>query len=123
MTKANNFMKSRKFLGMCVRCLSYIGYNMALMLFAVPVSSLDLRRRDPWRKTHGESSEARMSYSLTITTLSNIWKSIGVQNVMAEMERIQARGEVPEEELKALEMDMTGKVNHFLFVEVCWENL
>lgn len=26
------------------------------------------------------------------------------------MERLQARGEIPEEELKALELDMTGKV-------------
>ena len=33
-----------------------------------------------------------------------------MQHVMAEMERVQAKGEVPEEELKALELDMTGKV-------------
>jgi len=29
---------------------------------------------------------------------------------MQEMERLQARGEIPEEELKALEEDVTGKV-------------
>ena len=30
--------------------------------------------------------------------------------MMQEMERLQARGEVPEEELKALEEDVTGRV-------------
>lgn len=29
------------------------------------------------------------------------------------MEKLQAKGEIPEEELKALELDMTGKVCHF----------
>lgn len=29
---------------------------------------------------------------------------------MQEMERLQAKGEVPEDELRALEEDMTGKV-------------
>ena len=33
--------------------------------------------------------------------------------MMQEMERLQARGEVPEEELKALEEDVTGKVRIF----------
>jgi len=35
---------------------------------------------------------------------------IGVQSMMQEMERMQARGEIPEEELKALEEDVTGSV-------------
>lgn len=35
---------------------------------------------------------------------------MGVQHVMAEMERMQLRGEIPEDELKALELDMTGKI-------------
>jgi len=30
--------------------------------------------------------------------------------MMQEMERLQARGEIPEEELKALEEDVTGRV-------------
>lgn len=40
--------------------------------------------------------------------------------MMQEMEKLQARGEVPEEELKALEEDVTGRVcilymkNHLL---------
>jgi hypothetical protein len=37
-------------------------------------------------------------------------RSIGVQQVMQEMERLQAKGEIPQEELAALESDMTGKV-------------
>jgi hypothetical protein len=32
--------------------------------------------------------------------------------MMLEMEKLQARGEVPEEELKALEEDVTGKVRN-----------
>jgi hypothetical protein len=32
--------------------------------------------------------------------------------MMQEMERLQARGEVPLEELKALEEDVTGKVRN-----------
>lgn len=32
--------------------------------------------------------------------------------MMQEMERLQARGEVPEEELKALEEDVTGRVRY-----------
>lgn len=31
-----------------------------------------------------------------------------------EMEKLQAKGEVDEEQLKALEMDVTGKVLYFL---------
>ncbi|THH29285.1 hypothetical protein EUX98_g4906 [Antrodiella citrinella] len=39
-----------------------------------------------------------------------IGSAIGVQNLMQEMERLQAKGEVAEEELRALEEDVTGKV-------------
>ena len=49
----------------------------------------------------------------TIIAVFDTLDSIGVQSVMAEMERLQLRGEVPEEELKALEMDMTGKVGAY----------
>ena len=47
---------------------------------------------------------------------------MGVQHVMLEMEKLQARGEVPEEELKALEMDMTGKVCFGPFIDVTKPN-
>lgn len=47
---------------------------------------------------------------------------MGVQHVMLEMEKLQARGEVPEEELKALEMDMTGKVCFGPFMDVMKPN-
>ncbi|KAH8116544.1 DnaJ-domain-containing protein [Phellopilus nigrolimitatus] len=39
-----------------------------------------------------------------------IGSAIGVQHIMVEMEKLQARGEIPEEELKAIELDMTGKI-------------
>jgi len=39
-----------------------------------------------------------------------IGSAIGVQSMIQEMEKLQARGEVPEEELKALEEDVTGKI-------------
>ncbi|KAI5117135.1 hypothetical protein M0805_008254 [Coniferiporia weirii] len=39
-----------------------------------------------------------------------IGSAIGVKQTMLEMEKLQARGEIPEEELKALELDMTGKI-------------
>jgi len=39
-----------------------------------------------------------------------IGSALGVQSMMLEMEKLQARGEVPEEELKALEEDVTGKI-------------
>ncbi|EJD07253.1 DnaJ-domain-containing protein [Fomitiporia mediterranea MF3/22] len=39
-----------------------------------------------------------------------IGSAIGVQHIMVEMERLQAKGEIPEEELKALELDMTGRI-------------
>lgn len=44
----------------------------------------------------------------------DVWGVIGsalsVRDVMLEMEKLQAKGEVAEEELKALEMDVTGKI-------------
>jgi len=39
-----------------------------------------------------------------------IGSALGVQSMMQEMERLQARGEIPEEELKALEEDVTGRI-------------
>ncbi|KAL4244398.1 Peroxisomal Protein Import DnaJ [Abortiporus biennis] len=41
---------------------------------------------------------------------SVIGSAIGVQNVMLEMEKLQMKGEIPEEELRALEQDITGKI-------------
>ena len=42
--------------------------------------------------------------------LPNRSRSIGVQQVMQEMEKLQAKGEIPEDELKALEAEMSGKM-------------
>ncbi|OCH85934.1 DnaJ-domain-containing protein [Obba rivulosa] len=39
-----------------------------------------------------------------------IGSALGVQQVMQEMEKLQLKGEVPEEELRALEEDVTGKI-------------
>ncbi|TFY50390.1 hypothetical protein EVJ58_g11069, partial [Rhodofomes roseus] len=39
-----------------------------------------------------------------------IGSAIGVQQVMQEMEKLQAKGEIPEDELRALEEDVTGKI-------------
>jgi hypothetical protein len=36
--------------------------------------------------------------------------SVGVQSVLIEMQKALEKGEVPEEELRALESDVTGKV-------------
>ncbi|KAJ8454071.1 hypothetical protein ONZ45_g19449 [Pleurotus djamor] len=48
------------------------------------------------------------------TLAKDVWGVIGsalsVRDVMLEMEKLQAKGEVAEEELKALEMDITGKI-------------
>jgi len=44
----------------------------------------------------------------------DVWGVIGsalsVRDLMVEMEKAQARGDVPEDELRALEMDVTGKI-------------
>ncbi|PCH36422.1 hypothetical protein WOLCODRAFT_166912 [Wolfiporia cocos MD-104 SS10] len=39
-----------------------------------------------------------------------IGSALGVQQVIQEMEKLQAKGEVPEDELRALEEDVTGKI-------------
>jgi len=39
-----------------------------------------------------------------------IGSALGVQQMMQEMEKLQAKGELGEEELRALEMDVTGKI-------------
>jgi len=39
-----------------------------------------------------------------------IGSALGVQSLMSEMERLQAKGEVDEDELRALEQDVTGKI-------------
>jgi len=48
------------------------------------------------------------------TFVKDVWGVIGsalnVRDVMMEMEKLQAKGEVDEEELRALEMDVTGKI-------------
>lgn len=62
------------------------------------------------------SSAARMLpawYCLLV--LIGCINSIGVQQVMQEMEKLQAKGEIPEDELRALEEDVTGKVLTFDF--------
>lgn len=40
----------------------------------------------------------------------SIFLSLSVRDVLQEMEKVQQKGEAGEEELKALEMDMTGKM-------------
>jgi hypothetical protein len=79
--------------------------------------------------------ECTLSYSLLLYTLVNlpprspgffsrlkekgalakdVWGVIGsalsVRDVMLEMEKLQAKGEAAQEELMALEMDVTGKI-------------
>ncbi|EIW79339.1 hypothetical protein CONPUDRAFT_74799 [Coniophora puteana RWD-64-598 SS2] len=39
-----------------------------------------------------------------------IGSALGVQNLVQEMERLQAKGELDEDEIRALEQDMTGKI-------------
>lgn len=39
-----------------------------------------------------------------------IGSALSVQQVMQDMERLSSKGEVDEEELKAMELDMTGKI-------------
>lgn len=40
-----------------------------------------------------------------------IGSALGVQAMMQEMEKMQAKGELGEEELRAMEMDVTGRVS------------
>jgi len=48
------------------------------------------------------------------TLAKDVWGVIGsalsVRDLMLEMEKAQAKGEIAEEELRALEMDVTGKI-------------
>lgn len=39
-----------------------------------------------------------------------IGSALSVQQVMQDMERLASKGEVDEDELKAMELDMTGKI-------------
>lgn len=51
-------------------------------------------------------------YALTISVAFTdlLLCSLSVQQVMQDMDRLLAKGEVPEEEMRALEMDVTGKI-------------
>jgi hypothetical protein len=52
-------------------------------------------------------SDASLSHEL-VTQL--VLSRLSVRDVMLEMEKLQAKGEVDEAELRALEMDVTGKI-------------
>ena len=54
----------------------------------------------------------RVSSTLHVANPYSQTFSVGVQSVLIEMQKALERGEVPEEELKALESDVTGKVCH-----------
>lgn len=41
-----------------------------------------------------------------------IGSALGVQQMMQEMEKMQAKGELGEEQLRALEIDVTGRVSY-----------
>lgn len=43
---------------------------------------------------------------------------IGVQQMIQEMEKLQAKGEVGEDEMRALEMDVTGRVDAYLYLNI-----
>jgi hypothetical protein len=47
-----------------------------------------------------------------------IWnvRRIGVQQMIQEMEKLQAKGEVGEDEMRALEMDVTGRVGALFYL-------
>jgi hypothetical protein len=46
--------------------------------------------------------------------MSDYLCSVGVQSVLIDMQKALEKGEVPEEELRALESDVTGKVRFLL---------
>ena len=50
-----------------------------------------------------------------MTARAHPFISLGVQQTIQEMERLQAKGELAEEELRALEEDVTGKVRPPLY--------
>jgi len=59
---------------------------------------------------HGFLSRLKEKGVLAKDAWGVIGSALGVQSMIQEMERLQARGEVPEEELKALEEDVTGRI-------------
>ena len=64
-----------------------------------------------WPRMLGVSLAARRLFTSRCSLdLIGCTNSIGVQQVMQEMEKLQAKGEIPEDELRALEEDVTGKV-------------
>jgi len=56
-----------------------------------------------WSKVKEKGSVAKDAWGV-------IGSALSVQTIMQDMERLQSKGEAAEEELKALEMDMTGKL-------------
>lgn len=56
-----------------------------------------------WSKIKEKGSVAKEAWGV-------IGSALSVQQVMQDMERLSAKGEVDEEELKAMELDMTGKI-------------
>ena len=48
---------------------------------------------------------------------------LGVQQMIQEMEKLQAKGEVGEEEMRALEIDVTGRVSFTFFIILCYRLL
>lgn len=67
-------------------------------------------------RRHGVSSLARKSHSAIQEDLGSLQLfSVGVQTVMEDMARRQEKGEeIPDEELRAMEEDLTGKVSNAL---------
>ena len=56
-----------------------------------------------WSKIKEKGSVAKEAWGV-------IGSALSVQQVMQDMERLASKGEVDEEELKAMELDMTGKI-------------
>ena len=48
-----------------------------------------------------------------------IGSALGVQAMMQEMEKMQAKGELGEDELRAMEMDVTGRVSLIPLSALC----
>ncbi|KAG6900328.1 hypothetical protein C0993_012525 [Termitomyces sp. T159_Od127] len=90
--KASSYIKSRKFLGMQV-------------LFFV-----DLFVANQFLSSPGFFSRLKEKGALAKDVWGVIGSALSVRDVMMEMEKAQAKGELGEEELRALEMDVTGKI-------------
>jgi len=58
----------------------------------------------------GFFSRLKEKWTFAKDVLGVIGSAVSVQSVMQDLERAQLKGDVPEEELKALEMDVTGKI-------------